>query len=167
MNEFKLIEPKKAADAIELIGKKWMLIGAADGEVANAMTANWGTIGYLWNKPVCICYIRPQRYTFGLVEAQELISISFFGDDRRDALTFCGSNSGRDGDKLSAAGLKYRMIDSVPVFDDARMTLICRKLYADWLREDAFIDTTILEASYSDRDMHKCYICEIEKCLVK
>ncbi len=167
MDNLKLIDPKKAADAIELIGKEWMLIGAADGEGANAMTASWGAIGNLWNKPVCICYIRPQRYTFGLAEAQERMSISFFGDACRDALAICGRASGRDGDKLADAGLKYSMIDGVPVFDDARMTLICRKLYADWLREEAFIDTDILNAAYPERDLHKYYVCEIEKCLIK
>jgi len=61
MKDFKTVSPAEASDAIDLIGKEWMLIGALDGEGANAMTASWGCIGTLWNKPVCICYIRPQR----------------------------------------------------------------------------------------------------------
>ncbi len=167
MSSFEIIDPQKSADAIELIGKEWMLIGAADGEGANAMTASWGTLGTLWNKPVCICYIRPQRYTFGLAEESDRLSFSFFGKDCREALAYCGKVSGRDGNKLSDAGLKYQMVDEVPVFDDASMTLICRKLYADWLRDDAFIDKEVLNSCYPDRDFHKYYICEIEKCLLK
>jgi len=155
-----------ASDAIDLIGKEWMLIGAADGESANAMTASWGTLGTLWNKPVCICYIRPQRHTFGLAENEDRLSFSFFGSERRDALAHCGKYSGRDSDKLKDAGLDYEMMDGVPVFDDARLTLVCRKLYADFLKEDCFTDNDML-SHYSKKDYHKFYICEIEKVLVK
>jgi len=155
-----------ASDAIDLIGKEWMLIGAADGESANAMTASWGTLGTLWNKPVCVCFIRPQRHTFGLAENEDRLSFSFFGSERRDALAYCGKFSGRDSDKLKDAGLDYEMVDGVPVFDDARLTLICRKLYADFLKENCFIDREML-AHYAKKDYHKFYICEIEKVLVK
>ena len=60
---FREITPSEASDAIDLIGKDWMLIGAADKKHgnANAMTASWGALGFLWNRPVCICFIRPQR----------------------------------------------------------------------------------------------------------
>ena len=53
MKELKEISISEVSDAIDLIGKEWMLIGAPDGEGANAMTASWGTLGVLWNKPVC------------------------------------------------------------------------------------------------------------------
>ena len=86
MKEFKEISISEVSDAIDLIGKEWMLIGAPDGDGANAMTASWGTLGVLWNKPVCICYIRPQRYTYGLAEESERLSFSFFGKDCRDKL---------------------------------------------------------------------------------
>lgn len=165
MKDFIEILPSEASDAIDLIGKEWMLIGAADGEKANAMTASWGTVGTLWNKPVCICFIRPQRHTFGLAEESDRLSFSFFGTEKREALTYCGRNSGRDGDKLAACGLDYQMIDGVPVFDDARLTLICKKLYADFLREDSFTVPDELK-HYPSKDYHKFYICEIEKCLI-
>lgn len=167
MKKFVLIPPEKASDAIELIGKEWMLIGARDEKNgANAMTASWGCIGNLWNKPVCICYIRPQRHTFGLAEKEERLSLSFFGEEKRHALGYCGKYSGRDGDKLSECGLTYSMIDGVPVFDDARMTLIVKKIYADMLREECFLFPDELR-HYKDKDYHKFYVCEIEKCIVR
>ena len=164
--KFKEIPVSMASDAINLIGKEWMLIGAADGDGANAMTASWGAVGVLWNKPVCICFIRPQRYTFGLAEKNDRLSFSFFGKERRDALSYCGKFSGRDRDKLGAAGLNYEMIDGVPAFDDARLTVIGRKLYADDLKENKFIDENML-ANYAAKDYHRFYVCEIEKVLVK
>ena len=166
MNKLKEIPVSEASNAIDLIGKEWMLIGAADGDGANAMTASWGTLGVLWSKPVCICFIRPQRYTYGLAEKADRLSFSFFGKEKRDALAYCGKYSGRDGDKLKATGLDYEMTDGAPVFADARMTLICRKLYADDLKENCFIDKNML-AHYAARDYHRFYVCEIEKVLVK
>lgn len=168
MDMFKEITPSEASDAIDLIGKEWMLIGAADKKHgnANAMTASWGTIGFLWNRPVCTCFIRPQRYTFGLAKENERLSFSFFGEEHRKALAFCGKESGKDGDKLERAGLAYTMVDGVPVFDSARLTLICRKLYSDEIKKANFIDPSMLK-NYPAEDFHTFYICEIERCLIR
>ena len=56
------------ADSLSLnpftsIGKDWMLITAGDAAQYNTMTASWGGLGFLWNKPVSYIFIRPQRYT--------------------------------------------------------------------------------------------------------
>lgn len=45
------------------IGKEWMLVAAGNEEKFNMMTASWGCLGWLWNRPVAIVYIRPERYT--------------------------------------------------------------------------------------------------------
>ena len=71
-----------------------------------------------------------------------------------------------DGDKLKATGLDYEMIDGVPVFNDARLTVIGRKLYADDIKENCFIDEKML-SHYAAKDYHRFYVCEIEKVLVK
>ena len=36
----------------ETISKEWMLVTAGNKNAFNTMTANWGGIGFLWNKPV-------------------------------------------------------------------------------------------------------------------
>ena len=165
---FREITPSEASDAIDLIGKDWMLIGTADKKHgnANAMTASWGALGFLWNRPVCICFIRPQRYTFGLAKENERLSFSFFGEEYRKALTFCGKESGRNGDKLEKAGLTYSMAYGVPVFDSARLTVIGRKLYSDEIKKTNFIDMSMLK-NYPAEDFHTFYICEIERCFIK
>lgn len=45
------------------IGKEWMLVTAGSKEHFNTMTASWGCVGWLWNKPVAVIFIRPERYT--------------------------------------------------------------------------------------------------------
>ena len=58
MNRFVEITPFEIDNAMKLIGKDWMLITAAKGDKVNTMTASWGNMGVLWNKNVCIAYIR-------------------------------------------------------------------------------------------------------------
>ena len=151
-----------------LIGKEWMLICAPDGSKrcgASAMTASWGGLGILWNKPVATAYIRPQRYTYGLVEESNRISLCFLGEEYRKALAFCGRASGRDCDKLAECGLSVEIIDGVAAVAESNVIMICRKLYADDLKEEKLVDRDML--SHYNGDYHRFYILEIEKILVK
>ena len=163
MTGYREISPYEIDRAAERIGKEWMLITAWDAEQgrANAMTASWGCLGVLWNKCVAVCFIRPQRHTFGLAEREERLSLCFLGKGHRQALGLCGKESGRDGDKLAKAGLTVADHDGVPVIGESELILVCRKLYADDLRESAFVDPSLL-AHYEQRDYHRMYICEIE-----
>ncbi|MBR4013239.1 MAG: flavin reductase [Clostridia bacterium] len=166
LEQFKEISPYELDNALKLIGKDWMLITARDGEKVNAMTASWGCLGVLWNRPIAVCFIRPQRHTFGLAEEQDRLSLAFFGQDRRDALSLCGTKSGRDCDKISEAGFTTSDADGVPVINEAQILVIGRKLYADYIKEDCFIDNKMLDF-YKEKDFHKAYVLEIEKVLVK
>ena len=166
LEQFKEISPYELDNALKLIGKDWMLITARDGEKVNAMTASWGCLGVLWNRPIAVCFIRPQRHTFGLAEKQDRLSLAFFGQNRRDALSLCGTKSGRDCDKISEAGFTTSDADGVPVINEAQILVIGRKLYADYIKEDCFIDNKMLDF-YKEKDFHKAYVLEIEKVLVK
>ncbi|MBQ5373195.1 MAG: flavin reductase family protein, partial [Bacteroidaceae bacterium] len=48
-------------DVFHLIGKEWMLITAGNIKHFNTMTASWGGLGWLWNKPVAFIFVRPER----------------------------------------------------------------------------------------------------------
>ena len=165
---FTVIPPVEMDDNVfKLIGSDWMLISASDGTTVNTMTASWGTAGILWNKPVCICFIRPQRYTYEIAERTDRLSFSILDDSYRRALQYCGSHSGRDGDKFSASGLTPAYAeDGTPYVAESHMVLLCRKLYADDLREGCFLDPSLL-ANYKAKDYHRFYVCEIEKILVR
>lgn len=168
MENFKEISPYDVENAMKLIGKDFMLITAKDeknGRV-NAMTASWGTLGVLWNKCVCTAFIRPQRYTYSLLESEDRISFAFMGEEYKSALALCGRESGRDTDKLLAAGLSTVTLDGVPCIKEARLLLVCRKLYAQDISEDCFIDKDLL-SNYAEKDYHRMYICEIERAYVK
>lgn len=162
------IAPEELGNAMEMIGKDWMLIVAKDEKEnkVNGMTASWGFLGIMWNQPVAVCMIRPQRYTYGLAEAEERMSLAFFSEEYRDALRLCGTKSGRDCDKLAEAGLCTEELDGVPVIREAETVLVCRKLYAGDLVKEGFLDPSLL-AHYKQEDYHRMYVCRIEGAYVK
>ena len=169
MQNFHKLAPQELDGVFDLIGKDWMLITVAGksecGEdVVNTMTASWGGMGFLWNRPVAFCFVRPQRYTFALTEQSERFSLSFFDESYRGALRLCGTKSGRDLNKFEAAGLTPKLHEGTPIIAEARLNLICRKLYADTLREEGFALPELLQ-NYTAGDYHRMYVVEIEQIL--
>jgi len=147
------------------IGKEWMLITAGNKDAFNMMTASWGCVGWLWNKPVAVVFVRPERYTHGFVEEHECLTVSFLGhsDEARKIYNVCGSKSGRDMNKAEAAGLKPVLTELGNVtYEQARLTLECRKLYKDDIKASSFIEKGI-ERWYGGAagGFHDMYILEI------
>jgi len=165
---YREIRPEElSGNTFKMIGSDWMLVSAADGDSFNTMTASWGGMGVLWGKPVVFVFIRPQRYTFEFTEKSERMTLSFFGGEEREALTVCGRKSGRDCDKVKETGLTPTWVgEGAPSFEEAKVVLSCKKLYADDIKEDKMIDSSIMK-NYSAKDFHRVYVCEVEKVLVK
>ncbi len=138
------------------------LLTASDKEgQLNTMTVSWGGSGILWGREVCFVFVRPERYTFGFCEDGEVMSLSFFGKDKKDVLSFCGTKSGRDVDKFAVCGLKHRYENGACVFDDAEITIVMKKLYAQNIEKDCFV-TDELKSFYQSGGYHKMYVCEIK-----
>lgn len=153
-------------NVFEAIGKQWALVAASADGKTNAMTASWGGMGVMWNKNVVFLFIRPQRYTKTFVDKSSTLSLSFFSEDYRDMLTYMGKVSGRDEDKIAKAGLTLSDGYGAPVFKEAELTFVCKKLYSSVLSADGFYDKKIIPQCYSDKDYHEVYVAEIEKILV-
>ena len=91
---FKTITPEEITENIfKLIGKDWALVTAGNTEKSNPMTISWGGAGIMWGKPVAFTFIRPQRYTMEFLQREDCYTMSFFEEDYRKALSFCGSKS--------------------------------------------------------------------------
>ena len=171
MNNFQLISPSQLDGVFDKIGKEWLLItargkDAAGREVTNTMTASWGGMGILWNRPVAFCFIRPQRYTYQLTEQSERLSLSFLSEEYRAALRLCGTKSGKDTDKFKEAGITPADYEGVPFVAEAELALVCRKLYADDLKKECFLLPELL-SNYKEDDFHRVYVVEIEAILKK
>lgn len=165
---FKEIQPGEITDnTFKLVGSDWMLVTAGSKESYNTMTASWGGFGVLWNKKICFCVVRPVRYTYNFMEKSDTFTLSFFGEEYRKVLNFCGSKSGRDIDKAAATGITPVEGSSGSVyFSEARLVIECRKIYFQDIDPANFIDPAI-DRNYPMKDYHRMYVGEIVGCLQK
>lgn len=166
--KFKEISIKELQDnMVKLIGDDWMLITAGTIDSCNMMTASWGGIGYLWNMPVVFTFVRPQRYTYQFTENEEYFTLTFFAEKDRKILNFCGSNSGRDVNKIKETGLIPLVTDLGNVyFEQARIVIECQKVYSDFIDPQGFTTEELPNSVYPKKDFHKMYIGKIIRVLV-
>ena len=164
----------------DLIGNKWMLISAGNKASYNTMTASWGEMGALWGhglygRPTFTIFVRPSRYTDKFIDESEYYTICFFDEKYRSDLAYLGSHSGRDEDKISKTNLSIDFIDDNPVFKEASLIFVCKKIYKGSIEEKGFIDKSIIdqfyktnsEHIYNNNSFHHVYVGEIVKIFVK
>lgn len=167
MPEFKEIAAKDLLfNPFNMIGKRWMLLSAGTARKCNTMTVSWGSLGVLWNKPVATVYVRPQRYTLEFLNREANFSLCTFDEKYHEALSYCGSHSGRDGDKIKASGLTPAFDEAAPYFQEAKAIFLCKKLYCQDFDPACFLDPSLDAANYANKDYHKMIIGSIEKVLV-
>ena len=148
------------------IGRDWMLVTAGSREMGvNTLTACWGGLGNLWHKDAAFIFIRPSRYTYEFIEANETFSLCFFPTEKayKKMLAYMGSHSGRDGDKISDQNLHVTYIGDTPVFTEAEIALTCRREYfLDFVGER--IPGNEIKRFYSgedEGDFHRFYAAEV------
>ena len=85
------------------------------------------------------------------------------GAYRRKILGICGSKSGRDTDKIVAAGLTPMEpeVISVPGIKELPLTLECRVLYRQEQESDQFNDEITRQFYTMETGDHICYYGEI------
>ena len=157
----KVAPDKIPGNIIKLISQDWMLITAGNKDKFNTMTANWGGIGYLYNKPVAICFINPARYTYEFMENSDTYTLTFYTEAYREALEYCGKVSGRDTDKVKNSGLTPVILpDGSVAFKQAWLIIECKKLVSQSLSPDSINDPAE-KTKRASQPMHKMYIGEI------
>ncbi len=158
---FESLDPETLdLNAWKAIGSDWMLLTAGGMGAWNTMTASWGGFGVLWNRDVVFAFVRPTRHTFGFMERSSAFTCSFFDPDRKAALSYCGSVSGRDEDKAAGAGITpFECAPGLVAFEEARLVLGCRVVHAQDLDPAGFKDPAIHD-HYTD-DWHRLYVGEI------
>lgn len=168
MKELQLSELNE--NVFDILRKEWMLVTAGTIDHFNTMTASWGGIGWLWNKPVAFVFVRPERYTYEFTEKHDTLTLTFLGQENQSMHAVCGKKSGRNTDKIKETGLKPIASASGNVlFEQGRLSLECRKLYTDLIEPERFIDPTLIDHWYDEAHggFHKMYVVEIEHIWVK
>jgi len=150
----------QANKAMEVLSQGAFLT-AGDSGKNNVMTIAWGGIGFMWGKPVFTVMVRPSRHTHKFMASGEFtVSLPLAG--MKDALALCGSKSGRDIDKVKAAGLTLRAGSKVatPVVDGCGLYYECRVVY-QYDMVPGQLDKGFNAQWYKDGDHHTVYIGEI------
>lgn len=170
-------KPMKEVDIKELrfnpfnlLGKEWMLLTAGNAQDGcNTMTISWGNMGCLWgnNDPSVIVYVRPSRYTKTFVDREGYFTLCVMDSTFKPQMAYLGSASGRNEDKIAKAGLTKVFADNSVYFAEAKMVLVCKKMYASPLKEEGFVYQETIDESYPERDFHTMYVGKIEKVLVR
>ena len=145
--------------------RQWMLLTAGDfdGGNYNTMTASWGMLGTLWNKPVSMCVVRPQRHTMKFLEEYNTYTLAFLPEKYRSALAECGAVSGAEVDKFERCNLTAcgGMSVEAPAIAEAELMIECRQLYRDKLNGKNFLVKKFNNEFYPEKDYHNVIIGEV------
>lgn len=165
---YKQIAPDRIpGNIIKMLNEDWMLITAGNKDQFNMMTASWGGLGVLYGKPVMTCYINPTRYTYQLMERNDTYTLTFYTEAYRDALQYCGTNSGRNTDKVKGSGLTpITTPEGSQAFSEAWLIIECKKLVSQSITPEA-ISNEKLKEEWAGKQLHKMYIGEIINVWVK
>ena len=132
------------------------------GNPPNPMTIGWGTLGEIWHMPVFTVLVRPTRFTYTLMEESKTFSVCVLSSQYIKELAICGSNSGRDMDKIKNCGFtleKGIRIDTSYIAE-SEFHYECRIVHKHRLVASN-LDTAIDTRFYPKRDYHMVYYGEI------
>ena len=161
------IDFNKAADKmIEVVQKPGLLLASCDADgKPNAMAIGWSLIGVIWGRAIFEVQVRPSRYTYGLIEQTHDFTVNVPVAGMEDAVMYCGTKSGRDGDKLAACNLTVepgRTVKS-PIIAECGLHFECRVVHATDMVPDK-LAKEIEDQFYNGSDYHRCYHGLIKAC---
>ena len=172
MNKRKIDIMDYASDIVKELPKGIFLNTKANGKF-NSMAIAWGTIGYNWNKPVFVCYVREGRFTRELLDENPEFTISVpIGSYDKKIMKVCGSQSGRDVDKVEEANLTLVEPETISVngIKELPLTIECKLIYRQE-QDLSLLPDDILNRNYpqdvdssnpgSNKDFHITYFGEI------
>ncbi len=153
-----------AETILKAIPKGVLLTTKADDKV-NTMTIGWGTMGIQWGKPIFIVFVREHRHTWEMLEKNGNFTVNVPLEDAAKILSYCGTKSGRDTDKIADLGLTLvepTVID-VPGIKELPLTLECKTIYKQAQNPDAINEENKTRYYHDDipGDYHTAYYGQI------
>ena len=138
--------------ALEWLHKQGAFLTVKNGNEVNTMTISWGSVGFMWRKPMFMVLVREERYTNEFLKDGNEYTISIpYSEDMKKALTICGTKSGRDVNKEKEANIKF--VDSktvkTPIVDNCNKYYECRIVFKQPMNLEN-MDKDIIENCYSN-----------------
>lgn len=144
----------------DMFKNQWALATAGGIDHWNTCTIGWGSLGILWRKNIVTVYVNPDRYTWEFLKDSDIFTVAFFPPEYRNALGYLGSHSGRDGDKVAAAGLTPRELGGGVTYAEADLTFVCRKIYQAPFEREGMAEE-ISNGIYKNWQPHWMFVGEI------
>ena len=145
-------------EILSYLKKGDFLTTAYEGKV-NTMTISWGNIGIEWGEDVFITLVRDSRFTKEFIDKNGKFTVTIPTDDSlKYELTFCGTKSGRDFDKIEECNFIMEKSDSfdIPHIKCNSIVVECEVMYYQRMYEGNMTDS-FKEKFYSSGDIHTLY----------
>ena len=130
----------------------------------NTMTIGWGSIGYMWKRPVFMVMVRHSRYTYKLIENTNEFTVSLpLNGQLKQELGICGTKSGRDINKFEECKLttlKAKKV-STPVIEECDLHFECKIVYKQSMDSECIISNDLHDIYGAEKDYHTLYYGEI------
>ena len=139
-----------------------LLVSTKPTGPSNVMTIGWGSVGFMWGRPVWVTMVRPSRYTHGFMEESGVFTVNVPTESMRKWVGLCGTRSGREMDKLAEGHMTTSPAVTIPsaTIDACPMVYECRVVHVNDM-VPAKLRPEIEVASYGGTDYHRFYYGEI------
>ena len=165
MKELREIDPYAfTVSPYSAIAKEKMILTAENGEgESNPMTVSWGGFCVLFGEPTVLYAVRPERFTYSFCESGNRISLCFLRPEYEKILAYCGSHSGREGAKISRAGLHPFALPCGGIgYEEAKLIVSGEKCCSVPLQEESFPGHGIPEKWYAKDGYHTLYFATVK-----
>ena len=150
------------SNPVEFIDKDWLVLSAGKEGDMNLMTISWGGLGELWGRPVFTVYVSTDRYTHQFMEKYDFFTVTHFPKSMRNTLSYLGSASGRNEDKVAGSGLSVEFTQlGNPIYSEADFAIECKKIYSKQFDKDSLPEDVKEWYEKAGLGIHYMYIGEI------
>ena len=143
------------------------ILSVGNKNLYNSMTIEWGSLGVAFKKPIFTVYVKPDRYTYEVMEKSDIFTVNFIERKLMKKFAVYGTKSGKDINKEEEAGTHIKFMDKGGItFDEAVEVYVCKKMAKSVIDEKS-MDPYIKELYrnnvkvYKTEVPHVLYIGEI------
>jgi flavin reductase (DIM6/NTAB) family NADH-FMN oxidoreductase RutF len=143
------------------------ILSVGNKNLYNSMTIEWGSLGVAFKKPVFTVYVKPDRYTYEVMEKSDIFTVNFIERKLLKKFAIYGTKSGKDINKEEEAGTHIKFLEKGGItFGEAVEVYVCKKMAKSVIDENT-MDPYIKELYrnnvkvYKTLKPHVLYIGEI------
>jgi flavin reductase (DIM6/NTAB) family NADH-FMN oxidoreductase RutF len=105
------------------------ILSVGNKNLYNSMTIEWGSLGVAFRKPIFTVYVKPDRYTYQVMEKSDIFTVNFIERKLLKKFAIYGTKSGKDINKEEEAGTHIKFLEKGGItFGEAVEVYVCKKM---------------------------------------